>query len=91
MTALLRLAMPGKVWSDFVEGSAVSKEEAWPAPTWRKVGHGHQAVYWVTPAQRDQILSHVRMVADALSSGVDPETAADARYAHRWLEREEGW
>ena len=87
MIAMTIIRIPGTIYSEFIDGSGVPKEEAWPTPTARRCGRGYQYIYECTENQVQQIASHIRDCAEGQTTGCDPDVMQTARRTLRWLER----
>ncbi len=75
----MRVTVSGKSYSAAIEVSNVPKEENWPAPTWRRVGRGRQAVYDVDETMAEWIVSHLEDVGRGFVVGDDDLTRAEGR------------
>jgi hypothetical protein len=84
------LRMPGRVFAECFDPRAtgVPAEMGWPEGTRRRSGRGVRVSFYVTPAQRIEMLDHAQDFAEALSGGVDPECAAAMRAVLRWVASE---
>lgn len=74
------VAVSGKAYFACLDpgASSVPTECGFPAPTWRKVGKGSQAVYVLTREQALDMAHHLWTVGDSFAYG-DPETRAEGR------------
>lgn len=70
------VTLPGRVWEDYLDplASGMQADIGLPAPTWRKVGKGTQAIYSdVTCAQALELVEYLRDRAEMLLTNEEPE------------------
>lgn len=65
----------------------VPREAGWPAPSFRAVGKGTQALYRLYPAQARDMLDHLTRQAATFASAGDDHSTAEARAMRRDAER----
>lgn len=77
----MQLVVSGKAWTEACNPAwrGTPTEEGWPAPTWRRRGKGHQAVYEVDLRTAHLIADQLRLIGEALAYGDDPDVRADSR------------
>lgn len=79
----MRITVSGKGYTAAMESSNVPREEAWPSPTWHKVGRGAQAVYEGDAALAEAIASHLECVGESFVQIGDEYTRAEGRVCLR--------
>lgn len=86
----MEVRVPGAVYYECFDPycTDVPRESGWPEPKTRSVGKGRQMRYEVSREMAVDMIENAELFGQAISYGVDPETAVTGRMIVRWVERE---